>query len=184
VTKINFATTNNLKFKYFQNFLMGYPNIKAEQLKVETPEIQAKTNKEVAKFSAKWISQKHNCPIIVEDVGFYLEALNGFPGPYLKHVETWIKAQGFFDLLKNKTNRKAKFELCVSYCEPGKTPIAFSTYHFGSIGHEIKGKGGFIVDKIFIPDGEKQTIAELIDEGKIKRNQDHYQKLILKIFGK
>lgn len=182
--KIYFITTNDSKFHYFQKFLSSYPQIKAKQLKVETPEIQAETNKEVAEFSAKWASQKYNLPVIVEDVGFYLEAFPGFPGPFLKYIELGIKAQGFLDLLQNQENRKAHYELCVSYCKPNKNPISFSTFHHGTIGYQNKGNGGFIVDKIFTPTNETKTIGQLIEANKFQRSEDHYQKLINEILKK
>lgn len=179
--KIYFITTNDSKFLYFKKFVQKYPQIKIEQLRVETPEIQAETNKQVTEFSAQWASKKYNLPVIVEDVGFYLEAFPKFPGPFLKYVELAIKDQGFFDLLQNQKNRKAHYELCVSYCQPNQKPITFSTYNYGSVGYKAKGKGGFIIDKIFTPDNENQTIGQLIEANEFKRSESHYQKLINEI---
>lgn len=175
--KVYFVTTNHDKFIKFRKAVPHVEGVEIMQLEVETPEIQAKDNKDVARYSAKWAADKYNVPVIKEDVGMYIEALNGFPGPYLNHVEKWIQADGFMALLKDKKNRKAKYELCVAYCESGKEPTCFSTYITGSFGYESKGKGGWIVDKLFIPDGGTKTIAELIDANEFARNEDHYLEL-------
>ena len=53
-------------------------SVAIEQLPKETPEIQAKTNREVAEFSAQWAANKFGLPVIKEDVGMYIEALGGF----------------------------------------------------------------------------------------------------------
>jgi XTP/dITP diphosphohydrolase len=172
--KVHFVTTNHDKFIKFRKAVPHVEGVEIMQLEVETPEIQARDNKDVAQYSAKWAADKYNVPVIKEDVGMYIEALDGFPGPYLNHVEKWIQADGFMALLKDKKSRKAKYELCVAYCEPGKEPICFSTYITGSFGYESKGKGGWIVDKLFIPDGGTKTIAELIDANEFARNEDHY----------
>ena len=50
--------------------------------------------------------------------------------------------------------------------------------HTGSIALEAEGVGGWYADKIFIPDGETKTIAQLLDEKTYQRNQDHYKKLV------
>lgn len=172
--KVHFVTTNHDKFIKFRKAVPHVEGVEIMQLEVETPEIQARDNKDVARYSAKWAADKYHAPVIKEDVGMYIEALDGFPGPYLNHVEKWIKADGFLNLLRGVSIRKANFELCVAYCEPGKEPVCFSTYITGSFGYESKGKGGWIVDKLFIPDGGTKTIAELIDDNEFARNERHY----------
>jgi len=176
--KISFVTTNHDKFIKFRKAVPHIEGVEIVELAVETPEIQARDNKDVARYSAKWAADKYNVPIIKEDVGLYIEALGGFPGPYLNHVEKWIQADGFIALLKDKKSRRAKYELCVAYCEPGKEPVCFSTYIYGSFEHRSKGKGGWIVDKLIIPDEGTKTIAELIDDSEFNRNKDHYNALM------
>lgn len=175
---IYFVTTNHIKYQKFIKSLPPEIGIKFEQLEVETPEIQAWDNKDVAEYSAQWAANTYNKAVIKEDIGMYIEAFGGFPGPYLSHVEKWLQYEGFMSLLQNAPTRKAKYELCVAYCEPGKEPTSFSTYIYGTFGYESKGKAGWIVDKLFIPDGETKTISELIDAKEFKRNEDHYTNLL------
>ena len=174
--KIYFVTTNNYKFQKCRTYFES-ENLDIVQLSIETPEIQAADNKTVAEYSAKWAADKYRTPVLKEDIGLYIEALSGFPGPYLNHVEKWIDTAGFLSLMANKENRNAYWEFCIAYCEPSEKPVSFSTFPNGTIAHEAKGSGGWIADKVFIPMGNLQTIAELLDEKKFKRDQSHYRAL-------
>ena len=57
MNRISFITTNNFKFKHFTD-RVKLKHISFDQLSVETPEIQATNNREVAEFSAKWAADK------------------------------------------------------------------------------------------------------------------------------
>ena len=167
--KIFFVTQNDYKFRQFVH-AVGNPAIKFEQLSETTPETQADNNANVAKFSAQWAAKQFRSPVICEDVGLYIKALSGFPGPYLSQVEKWLKPEGFLKLMAGEKNRSAKWEYAVAFCSPQTEPISFSTFHIGYIGQEARGKSGWYMDKIFIPKGKDKTIAELLDSNKYKRN--------------
>lgn len=175
--KVFFVTQNNYKFCQFIDAIESSA-IQFEQLSKITPEIQAENSAEVAKFSAQWAAEQVNSSVICEDVGLYIEALSGFPGPYLSQVEKWLKPEGFLKLMVGEKNRKAKWEYAVAFCSPKTKPVSFSAFQEGCISQEAKGKSGWHTDKIFIPKGENKTIAELRDSNEYRRNQDHYQKLI------
>lgn len=174
--KIFFITTSNYKFEIFTQHVQ-IEGFEFEQISIETPEIQAKDNKEVAEFSAKWAADKFNVPVLKEDIGLYIDALSGFPGPFLNQIEKWIGAEGFLSLIENNDNRSAAWEFCIAYCEPQKTPISFSTFPKGKIGLRKSGSGGWTADKLFVPENSTKTIAELIDDGTFVRNNTHYLEL-------
>ncbi|MFL5658311.1 MAG: non-canonical purine NTP pyrophosphatase [Ktedonobacteraceae bacterium] len=175
--KVYFLTTNAYKFKKFSE-LTHSQSILIEQLSEVTPEIQAKNNREVAEFSAKWAADKFGLPVIKEDVGMYIEALGGFPGVYLNQIENWIGSEGYLRLLKGIHNRSAFWEYAIAYCEPDIEPVSFYTYQHGGISTEIKGESGYYADKIFIPKDCKKTIAELLDSGTYIRNDSHYIEML------
>ncbi len=177
MTDIYFVTSNNYKFRKFSESL-STTQFNFIQLNETTPEIQSTNNSDVAEFSAKWASQTFNKPVICEDVGLYIDALHGFPGPYLSHIEKWIETDGFLNLMSGVGNREAHWEYCVAFCVPGSKPVSFSTFPRGSIAYTAKGKDGWYADKIFLPENEKLTIAEMLDLKIYKRNKDHYEKLL------
>lgn len=174
--KIYFVTTNSYKFRKFSQAL-DIPTIALEQLSEETPEIQAENNRKITAFSAEWAANKFNVPVLKEDVGLYIEALKGFPGPYLNQVEKWIGVEGFIKLMQGKQDRFAYWEYAISYCEPQQSAVTFYTHQKGSIARAARGKSGWYADKIFIPEGQDKTVAELLDEGKYMRNEEHYRQL-------
>jgi XTP/dITP diphosphohydrolase len=44
--------------------------------------------------------EKCGLPIIVEDAGLFVEALNGFPGPYSSYVYKTIGNEGLLKLME------------------------------------------------------------------------------------
>lgn len=174
--KMYFITTNSYKFQRFSQTL-DIPTMVLEQLSEKTPEIQAANNQEIAVFAAEWAANKFNLCVAKEDVGLYIRALNGFPGPYLNQIEKWIELDGFIKLMADKRDRFAYWEYAISYCEPKQAPITFYTHQRGSIAKIARGKSGWHADKIFIPEGQDKTIAELLGEGKYVRNEYHYRQL-------
>lgn len=175
--QIFFVTQNDYKFQKFQEAI-SEPVFHFMQLSIATPEIQAKNNRLIAEYSAQWAANSQGKSVICEDVGLYLNAYDGFPGPYLSEVEKWLKTPGFLKLMDGEKDRSAYWEYAVAYCEPGEKPVSFHTINKGNIALEAKGVDGWYADKIFIPEGKNQTIAQLLDEKVYQRNKDHYEKLV------
>lgn len=174
--QLYFITTNEVKFRRFTDS-MRLDGFEVVQLKEETPEIQAANNREVAEFSAEWAANRFQCAVIKEDVGLYIDALKGFPGPYLGPVEKQLETEGFLRLLSGTSERQACWEYAIAYCEPGQTPRSFSTKPTGTISPEARGVAGWYADKLFIPDGQTKTIAQLLDAGAYVRDEQHYTAL-------
>ena len=59
---------------------------KVEHIKMDTTEIQADKVEEIAMHSAKEASDKLKKSVLKNDTGLFIEALNGFPGPYTHYV--------------------------------------------------------------------------------------------------
>ena len=115
--KIYFVTTNKYKFDKFTQ-AVNIPGIEIEQLAEESPEIQSTNNGQIAEFSAWSMAQKYNFPVLKEDIGMYIHALRGFPGPYLNQIEKWIETDGFLQLLRDKKDRSG----CKGNCSKQQGP--------------------------------------------------------------
>lgn len=79
--KITYVTGNQEKISSARKALEPIGFI-VDNVKMETVEIQADDTEDVAKYSASWACQKLNCAVLKNDIGLYIEALNGFPGVY------------------------------------------------------------------------------------------------------
>src|SRR5512137_2182694 len=88
-----FATGNINKFNEARSIL-GQHGIAVGMLRLKGDEIQSESLREIAEASAKNAYQRCHLPIFVEDAGLFIDALNGFPGPYAAYVYHTIHNNG------------------------------------------------------------------------------------------
>lgn len=146
-----FITGNEGKWRTANEILKNY-DINLTHQKVETPEIQSIEVDDVAKFSAVYACKKLKTNVFVTDVGYYIEAMNGFPGPFIKYINCWLSSQNLLDLMVNKTNRNMIVKETVAYAEPGKEPVIFSSKFTAQIA-STAARGGSTIDQLMILPG-------------------------------
>jgi len=112
-------------------------------------EIQADTLEEVAAYGMKEVMARLQGPVMLEDAGLFVEALQGFPGVYSAYVQKTIGNAGVLRLMQGIERRNAFFKSVVAYAEPDMQPVMFSGEVHGQIGFEARGKKGFGYDPIF-----------------------------------
>jgi XTP/dITP diphosphohydrolase len=161
---IFFATSNVNKFQEARGVFSEH-KIAVGMLRVKTLEIQSESLEEIAKASVIEAFKNCNLPVIVEDAGLFVEALNGFPGPYASYVYKTIGNIGLLRLLENAKNRRAWFKSVVAYCsEDCESPKCFEGEVSGEITRterRIDGEYGFGFDPIFQPANSNKTFAEM-----------------------
>ena len=175
---ITYVTGNWAKIASARQALepLGY-NI--ENIKMETPEIQADDVTEVAKYSAKWACEKLGKAVLKNDCGLFVNALKGFPGVYTHYVSDTLGEDGLLKLLEGVKDRTAYFKEAIAYCEVGKEPIVFEGITKGKIDTKKSGTYGWTWDFIFIPDGEEKTLGCFPDNERWKFwSLDSYVKLV------
>jgi XTP/dITP diphosphohydrolase len=119
------------------------------------PELRAEHPIDIAPPAAKVLAEKLKEPVIVEDSGIFIKALNGFPGTCSHYVHDKIGLAGLLKLLEGRKDRSAKYISAVAYCEPGKLPVCFVGEEDGKISMKPRGSSGFAHDAIFIHAGNK-----------------------------
>lgn len=122
---------------------------------------------EVAEFGARYVYEKLKKPVIVEDSGFFVKALKGFPGTYSKFVYETIGNKGILKLLEDVDDREAYFKSVIGYCDEFGVKLFIGKVD-GKVSIEERGTEGFGYDPIFIPKGYNKTFAELGVEEKSK----------------
>ncbi len=164
-----FATGNIHKFDEACSILTKL-DIAVGMLRVKNTEIQSDSLVKIAHESAREAFKQCRMSVIVEDAGLFIEALNGFPGPYAAYVYKTIGNRGLLKLLKNVKVREAIFKSAIAYCDSEtKVPITFEGEVEGEITVEERsesGKSGFGFDPIFRPIGSTKTFAEMTLEEK------------------
>ena len=176
--EITYVTGNWAKIESARQYLEPL-GIKVSNIKMETNEIQADSVEEVAKHSAKEASDILKKDVLKNDTGLYVDALNGFPGPYTHYVDDTLGENGILKLLNGEENRSAKFIEAFAYCEYGSEPVVFTSITKGTIAKEKSGEYGWSLDYIFIPDGKDKTMANYPDEERfLLWSNEGYEKLI------
>jgi XTP/dITP diphosphohydrolase len=163
---IFFATGNVHKFNEARKVL-AEQNVATAMLRIEASEIQDDNIENIAKASALDAGRRSRLPVIVEDAGLFVDALNGFPGPYSKFVYRTLGKKGIIKLLENHEDWGARFRSVVVFCSPRMALQCFDGVVEGRIAQEVRGSSGFGFDPIFEPtERPGRTFGEMALEEK------------------
>ena len=187
--KILIGTHNAGKFKEIAYLIAKkYKKISPMSLKIKSPKETGKSFIANSKLKANFFSKYVNYPVISDDSGLCIQALNNKPGIFsarlAKKHGSFLKAMKFILIkMKNKKNRQATFVCSLSYKKNNGKILSVEGRLKGNISSKILGKKGFGYDPIFIPLKEKITFGQMPKLKKIK--MDHrfiaFQKLKKKI---
>ncbi len=156
---IHFVTTNDGKYREVANLLHEH-GIKIERERLPAPEIQADTSEEVVRYSLDVLAGLTAKDVLVDDSGFYVEALNAFPGVYSAYAFRTIGIRGLLCLMDGVENRAAHFETVMGL-RLGADVHVFHGECRGTVTQEPRGLEGFGFDPIFLPEGRDKTFAEM-----------------------
>ncbi len=170
------ATHNLSKLKEFRTMASDYPvkilglrDIGYEQ---EIEETGASFD-ENAMLKAKTVYNSVNDLVIADDSGLCVDALDGAPGIYSARYagENGKNEDRIARLLHelhgvDEPDRSAVFRCSlVAIYRDGQTKT-FHGYCHGTIIREPRGENGFGYDPVFVPDGDRRTLAEMSEQEK------------------
>jgi len=174
---VYYITGNKRKIERARNICQG-TEIKIKQLDRDTPEIQAETSEEVAVQSIKHLSSEIDKPILKLDVSFHVQALNGFPGPFVKYINNWLSAEEVLKMIEDSDDRRCYWLDSLAFSYKNKIKV-FTSREKGTIARTSRGENGWTMDTIYIPDGSQKTKAELTNKQRLEIcNRDHWDKFI------
>jgi XTP/dITP diphosphohydrolase len=165
---IFFATNNFHKFNEARRVL-AESKIAVGMLRVKALEIQSDSLSDIAQASAIDAFRRCSLPVIVEDAGLFVNALNGFPGPYSAYVYKTVGNAGLLKLMEKVEDREATFKSTIAYYAGHGKPVCFEGEASGKVTPEERvgnGESGFGFDPVFQPDGSAKTFAEMALEEK------------------
>lgn len=165
--KIYFITTNTAKYKGLAKRFKSL-DIELEQHDAELSELQLMKGKAIIKHKLQQAKKLlPNKKVLVDDRGFYIKALQGFPGPLVKPVLQTVGIQGLLQLMQDKPDRQASFISAIGYYD-GKKDHYFFDEEGGQIVLTPKGshlRGWTELLYIFSPATfSKKTLDELSNE--------------------
>lgn len=154
------VTSNENKAREVAAFFAGVAEVRHTFL--EIPEFRDNDVGVIAEEKARYAWDVLRCPLIVDDTGFFVTALNGFPGPYAAYVLDTIGMEGILRLLEGVEDRSAYFETAIAYADAEGVIHVFRGVVTGTVVSP-RGEEGFGYDPIFSVDGRtfaERTIAE------------------------
>ncbi|HIK00843.1 TPA: RdgB/HAM1 family non-canonical purine NTP pyrophosphatase [archaeon] len=152
-----FATSNKGKFAEAKEKFRA-AGMKLKRKPVELLEIQSDDVKEIVRISALELTKTFKKPFYVEDTAFFINALNGFPGTYAKHVYFTIGLRNVLKLMQGAKNRNARFETAIAFRDGNREKV-FKGICRGNVTHSVQGTQGWGYDPIFVPEGDRKTFA-------------------------
>ena len=151
--EITFVTGNQNKLREFQQIL----GVDLVNEPLDLPEIQSLDIEKIASYKAEEAYEILKKPVMIEDTGLYLEALNDFPGPLVKF---FLDSIGVEKLSEFKGGARAA--TCIAYFD-GNHVHTFIGETNGTIVNP-RGESSFGFDPVFEYEGK--TYAEMSKEEK------------------
>ncbi len=176
--EIRFVTTNVNKFNEAEDILSRY-GIKLIHVPADITEIQSTDLVDIVIHKVMEAVKIVNPPLIVEDTGLFINALNGFPGPYASYVYNTLGLSKILSLLRDASDRSASFIAVGALVFRENMFKIFRARVDGYISTDIRGNKGFGYDPIFIPTGSTRTFAEMGET--LKNKYSHRGKLFSEI---
>jgi XTP/dITP diphosphohydrolase len=186
---LHYVTTNPGKAREAREYL----GTEVTRTDFDYPEIQAPELGPISAEGARAAYREVGEPVIVDDAGLFVKALDGFPGPYSSYVEETLGIERVWDVGRREEDRRASFRCVIAYCDgdpfdASPDPVDREDRHAAAASGERadaaddalpvklftgrvqgtlvapRGEGGFGYDPIFEHDG--QTLAEMDMEEK------------------
>lgn len=161
-----FATNNQHKVNEIKTIPTGFAILSLQEAGINIDIAEPhNTLEENAREKSKVIYNITGLDCFSEDTGLEVLALNGEPGvksarfagepvSFEKNIEKLLSK------MQDKTNRAAQFRAVLSLMLKG-TEHQFEGVCKGTILANVRGKGGFGYDPVFVPDGAEKTFAEM-----------------------
>ncbi|ALO15640.1 Non-canonical purine NTP pyrophosphatase [Salinivirga cyanobacteriivorans] len=165
--EVIFATHNKHKSKEIKKLasdVVLIRNLNDIGYETEIPETGT-TLKANALEKCQFVKRSLSSPVFADDTGFEVDALNGAPGVYSARYAGEPKSdkanlQKLLREIQGKADRRARFKTVICFLKDDE-PLFFEGVVEGKVIDTPKGAEGFGYDPVFIPDGYKQTFAEM-----------------------
>lgn len=170
--KVVLATHNKNKLTEFKKILPDWEFLTASDIGVGDVEETGLTYVENAILKARAVAAHTDLPVLGDDSGVEVDALNGMPGiysaRYAENAEARIQKMlhELKDVPWEKRTARYRCVLVMMRYNNDSAPIIVEGVLNGRILFEPKGEHGFGYDPIMCPDGCECSVAELTADEK------------------
>lgn len=182
------ATNNAHKVKEYQEMFKG-KNIRFYSMKelglVSNPTEDGKTYEENSLIKASALAKLTKLPVIADDSGLNVVALDNFPGLNSSRFADSLGGNKFanpklIEMLKPHKNKDAFFTCVITLVNLEDKPVVFKGICNGYILDEPVGENGFGYDPIFFSKEAKMPFGNA--PSKIKNKYSHRAKAVEQLF--
>lgn len=175
---IFFATSNKGKINNATEALAHF-GIKVKQYNFDFIESRSEDPAKIALEKAKQVFHVIRQPVIVEDSGFFIEALGGFPMTHIKFSLQTLGINAILKALRNEKNRKAYWKMTVAYVSAVNKCKTFTFIEKGELTQEPRPINRTLMSdywRIYIPKMIKNNTLALseMEEESLKQWKDYY----------
>ena len=168
MNRVKIATSNKERFLSFAKAIAKF-GLVAEQVKLKLDEIQSDDLEQIAIRKGMGAAKQLGTLCVVEDTEFRINALNGFPGPFMRYAQEQLNEEKLLALLKDEKDRKCVSRNILVYAEPNGFTKTFECL----VEFEIleKGKGKYLRknwDGLLMLKETGKTLAEYESPGPIE----------------
>lgn len=179
--RLHLVTSNDAKYRTAAD-VFG-PEIALERTRVDVPEIQSTSPEAVVERKANDAYTAVGAPVLVDDFAFFVDGLNGFPGPLVKHLlkETGLRGlQGLYSVSDAggpasgsdpDASADCTLQCTVATCDGEACILATGQLH-GTLrlaSDYADPSSDMLLSTVFVPDGCDRPLSEL-------RIEDHRRK--------
>lgn len=157
--KLRFVTSNRLKAAFLARYVPGI-----EQVELDLVEPQSDSVETVVRYKGLQAYQQLQQPVVVEDTGFFIDGLGGFPGPQARYVLSTIGVDGLLRLSAALPDRTCRFVNALVYVTGPDDLHLFTDSNEGRLALTVSGQPAddhwTELTRVFIPNGADVTLAE------------------------
>lgn len=162
--EILFVTGNKEKVKWAREMVKRF-GISVIHKDMDIPEVKNFDFNKVLDSKADFVRNKIKKPFVVDDNGFYINCLNGFPGPFIKLAVNVLGVNNLVHLVGHYKDKTAVFKSGLMFVDSDNSRRMFIAEGRGKIvsprGNSLRGWGELF--KIYQPEGWNKTLAEMGD---------------------
>jgi non-canonical purine NTP pyrophosphatase (RdgB/HAM1 family) len=158
-----YITSNKAKVRVAEKYLSPL-DIAIQGEPLDLVELQSDDIAQIAIDKAKQAFSVIKQPLFVNDAGWYITALNGFPGPFMKYMNDWLTAQDILAMMAHHSNREVIFREVICYIDADQVKPFIG---------EVKGRvlskdtvpSEVVSRSVFSLSSNQKSIAECWQEG-------------------
>ena len=161
--EIDYVTSNKKKFEEALHILDASDRFSFVHTPLHLDELQ-ESPEAIALHKAREAYKKLHKPVIIDDLSLHCYALNGLPGPYIKHFLDTIGDDGLYTLISHYTDHRVDALCTIAFYDGRQEPLLFQ----GKLSGTIVAPSGNLTlhahrswNRIVQPDGHSKTVASM-----------------------